>query len=282
MPDTEPSGLLTFPCHLDIPLSLGSISLNWIHCPDCGSMVRQSARQGLPNYDDQYPNQRGHYDPLVGEGKKRSLQRWLSELSIRPENEVICEVGFGAGWGLQMLHEQGAYVMGLEPIAANREHAEKLGIPAGGLFDVDPLPSLPRKPSLWLFLDSFEHVPDPSTLLVWLGQESSPTKAMVLLVSPDAGSLSRRIMGPLWPFHGPDHWVHYTLKGVKGLFGRQGFHMIRKFEPTKFLPMDLVIQYVRLAHPRLKFIIPQWFPQWRFWIRMGQMGLVFQHNESSN
>jgi hypothetical protein len=105
---------------------------------------------------------------------------------------------------------------------------------------------------------------------------------MVLLVAPDAGSLSRRIMGSLWPFHGPDHWVHYTLKGVKELFGRQGFQMVKKFEPTKFLPMNLVIQYIRLAHPRLKFIIPQRFPQWRFWIRMGQMGLLFQRNESSN
>jgi hypothetical protein len=58
--------------------------------------------------------------------------------------------------------------------------------------------------------------------------------------------------------------------------------MVKKFEPTKFLPMNLVIQYIRLAHPRLKFIIPQRFPQWRFWIRMGQMGLLFQRNESSN
>src|SRR5262249_51515942 len=149
------------------------------------------------HYGDDYPTARGHHDPEVGRCKVRTLDRWLGELGVDASGLTVCEIGFGGAACLAALQTRGAFSLGLEPVSANRSHAGSRGIPPARVFDAEPLPALPRRPDLWLFQDSFEHVPDPNRLAAWLARESAPA-ARVLLVLPDAASPSRRIMGPLW------------------------------------------------------------------------------------
>jgi hypothetical protein len=248
-----------------------------VACSLCGTRVLRSGG-APPTYDGDYCEGRHHHDPEVGACKRLSLARWLDRLSIRVESEVTCEVGFGGGWCLASIHERGGFVMGLEPIAANREHAASLGIPAERLFDATPLPSLPAKPTLWLFQDSLEHVDDPAALVRWIASESSPVRTRVLVVAPDARSASRRVMGPFWPHHTPDHRIHYTAMGIEALFAPAGFVKAAAFRPAKCVSARMVASHAALLWPALGRLRRARPPAWRIWFHLGELGLLLERH----
>ena len=234
-----------FPCHPEIAWT--SSHSGWLSCPECGTRVR-SEQSPADHYNNDYPAARGHHDPAVGRCKVRTLERWLEELRIRVAGRVVCEIGFGGAACLAALQARGATVFGLEPVAANRPHAQTLGIPSVNIFDVDPLPALPRKVDLWLMQDSFEHVPNPNEFARWMASESAPG-ARALLVAPDAESVSRKLMGPFWLHQVPDHYVHYTSAGIIAIFSRAGFHFARTFRPVKLISLAMIWNHLRLlAH----------------------------------
>jgi hypothetical protein len=266
-----------FPCHPAVALPRHTPASGWIQCPECGSLLRTVAGPA-PAYDEEYARRRHHHEASVGECKARSLERWLDRLSIRPQGETICEIGFGGGWCLQWLQDRGGFVMGLEPVLANRDHAAALGIPPERLFDAVPLPALPRKPTLWLFQDSFEHVEDPGTLVRWMASESSPEGARVLLVAPDAQAWSRRLMGRFWLHNVPDHWIHYSRRGVENIFGRGEFRVTRRFSPVKCVIAAMAFVHAGLVLAHAKQLRSRRLPAWRLWVNMGEMGLLLERH----
>jgi SAM-dependent methyltransferase len=229
-------------------------------------------------YGDDYPAARGHHDPAVGRCKVRTLERWLAAVGISPAGLTVCEIGFGGAACLAALQAQGATVFGLEPVAANRAHAQSLGVPRSQIFDADPLPVLPRKPDLWLFQDSFEHVPDPNVLLCWLARESAP-RARALLVAPDAESLSRKLMGPLWLHDVPDHRVHYSRSGIAAIFARGGFRVAAEFRPVKLVSLAMVWSHLRLLAraPAPARVDAREGPC--VWFNLGEMGLLLERDD---
>jgi hypothetical protein len=168
--------------------------------------------------------------------------------------------------------------MGLEPVLANRAHAATLGIPPERLFAAAPLPALPRKPTLWLLQDSFEHVEDPGALLRWMAGESAPAGARALLVAPDAEAWSRRLMGRFWLHSVPDHWIHYSRRGVEDIFGRGGFRRPRRFRPVKCVIPAMVFAHAGLVLAGTKRPRSRRLPGWRLWVNMGEMGLLLERH----
>jgi hypothetical protein len=264
-----------FPCHPELaPAAAGG---RWLVCPACRTRVRRDA--GAPErYGDDYPAARGHHDPAVGRCKVRTLDRWLGELGVDASRLTVCEVGFGGAACLAALRARGAFALGLEPVPANRAHAESLGIPGPCLFDAEPLPALPRAPDLWLFQDSFEHVPDPNRLTAWVARESAPA-AGILLVLPDADSWSRRLMGPLWLHDVPDHQVHYTRGGVAAIFGRAGFRIAREFRPVKLVSLAMAWSHLRLLAGAPAPARESRRDGLRVWFNLGEMGLWLERDD---
>ena len=252
--------------------------LRWLRCPVCGTLVRNDPVFASV-YGDDYPAARGHHDPAIGRCKMRTLDRWLAQLHIKIAGRVVCEIGFGGGACLTAMQAAGATVFGLEPVPANRKHAERLGIPGAHLFDVDPLPHLPCKPELWLLQDSFEHIPDPNAVACWMANQSSP-KAQVLLVAPDIKSISRRLMGPLWLHEVPDHDVHYSRAGVTAIFSRAGFRVVRSFRPVKLVSFAMVWNHLRLLSRAPVAARASKRDGIRVWFNIGEMGLVLQRDDN--
>lgn len=265
----------TFPCHpqIDRPESRD----HWLRCPTCGTLVRTEPNANYL-YENDYPATRGHHDPAVGNCKVRTLNHWLAKLDIAAAGSAACEIGFGGGACLADLQAKGATVFGLEPVPANRAHAASLGVPVDHLFDVEPLPALPHKIDLWLLQDSFEHVPDPNALVSWMARESSPA-ARVLLVAPDAESVSRKWMGPLWLHKVPDHWIHYSRRGVATIFERAGFQLVRSFRPVKLVSLAMAWNHLRVLAGSGVAARPNGGHGARVWFNMGEMGLLLQRDD---
>jgi hypothetical protein len=264
-----------FPCHPEITLPVSRS--RWLDCPACGTRVL--AGSGAYTYGNDYPATRGHHDPAIGRCKVRTLERWLKGIRIDVSGRVVCEIGFGGAACLAALQRQGATVLGLEPVPANRAHAESLGIPGAHLFDVDPLPHLPFRPSLWLLQDTFEHVPDPNALARWMTNESSEI-SQVLLVAPDAQSISRKLMGRFWLHQVPDHHIHYSQSGVASIFARARFRVVQTFRPVKLVSLAMVRNHLRvLAGATAESRSGRW-DRVHIWFNIGEMGLLLEQNDN--
>jgi hypothetical protein len=247
-----------------------------LRCGACGSFFDKGAAQAEFRYDASYPEQRGHFDSEVGALKVRSLEGWLRELGIEPNGRVVCEVGFGGGHTLRWLAERGAHACGVEAVEANLAHARALGLADVFSFSACRAP-LPRPVELWLFLDSFEHLPEPDSFLAWLA-ESSAENARVLLVAPEAGSPSERWLGALWPHRLPDHRFHWSRAGLLERFAAHGFREEARFRPTKSVSAPMVAAHLAHRFPALATLAraARALGGLRLRFNVGEMGLVLR------
>ncbi len=226
-------------------------------------------------YDASYPQRRGHGSATVGQLKVRSLKRWIAELGLNLSGLRVCEVGFGAGWTLAYLRGQARKVYGAEAISENNQSAISLGLEPSCLFDATRLPhSLPESIDLWLYQDSFEHILDPSAHLEWVARNSS-AGALALLVLPEAGSLSEKMLGGWWPHRIADHAFHWSRPGLENIWGQFGFGIIRRFHPVKCVTIGMMAAHT--AH-RLRFgLRPSLAGRGpSLWFNIGEQGLLLR------
>jgi hypothetical protein len=212
-------------------------------CGVCGSFWDLESRQATVAYDANYPAKRGHFDPRVGALKVKSLERWLRASGTRLESKHVCEVGFGGGSCLPFLAERAAKVSGIEANASAIDRVRETGVKADLLL-VQTLPArLSTSVDLWLFQDSFEHIPDPASFVDWMVTNSSAA-AEILMVLPRGDSLSQRLLGRFWPHKLPDHEFHWSRAGLVEFLARRGFTVERSFFPIKFASPQMILAHL--------------------------------------
>lgn len=247
-------------------------------CSVCGSYWDLESLAATVAYDESYPAERGHFDPRVGALKVRTLDHWVRAGQVTLDGKTVCEVGFGGGTCLPYLAARAAHVIGLEVNQSAIDRVRLAGVRAE-LLRVDPLPRLAHQVDLWLFQDSFEHIPDPATFADWMRVHSSAS-AEILLVAPRGDSLSRRLMGRFWPHKLPDHQFHWSHAGLAEFFARRGFAVRRSFFPLKFASPQMVLAHflhklgvgesLRRRLAGASFALP---------INFGEHGLVFERRD---
>jgi hypothetical protein len=209
------------------------------------------------------------------------MLRWLDACGIKLENVSACEVGFGGGFCLAEVNLRSKHAVGIEATSATIKHAEQLGIPASRLFSFDALPDyLSEKVGLWIFQDSFEHLPDPASFIDWALRNSTPA-AMMMIVCPLAGSWSERLMGQWWPHRVPDHPFHWSFNGISRFFREREFVAVRRFYPWKLISIDTIVRHLMVldALPtRTSFAGRASAATQRLWFpfNFGEMGLLLQ------
>ncbi len=239
-------------------------------CIQCGTIWVPS-RCGY-TYDDTYPEQRAHHDAVVLRCKQVTLDGWARRTGVKLPGRQVLEVGFGGGATLEWLQGQGAVVSGQEPVAANRDAAVRLGIPAANLA-ADLAAFQGRRFDLLVYLDSFEHLPDPAAHLALLasltGQESQ-----ALVVLPVADSFSRRLLGSAWPHDIADHWVFYSTGGLAELWRRSGWRVAQRFYPWKYVS---ALTLARHWHNKTGMAVPlNGLANTGVWLNFGERGLLFE------
>lgn len=244
-------------------------------CPVCGSYWDVDSCAARVVYDAQYPEQRGHYDPVVGALKVRTLARWLRQGGIELSGLRVCEVGFGGGACLSFMADRARSVVGLEVNASAVERVRSIE-PRAELLLVDQLPARLSPPvDLWLFQDSFEHIPNPAEFIGWL-RDSSASNARVLAVLPRGDSLSNRLLGRAWPHKLPDHEFHWSRAGVVDFMTRRGFAIERDFYPIKFAAPAMFVAHARHKLGMRPARRRQGAARLALPVNFGEMGLVFR------
>jgi hypothetical protein len=93
-----------------------------------------------------------------------------------------------------------------------------------------------------------------------------------MLILPRGDSFSRRVMGKYWIHNIPEHWIHYSQKGLIKLWGEYGWKPIQTFYPLKTINLSTVSNHLKIMKlPHLKISNSFSFP-----FNFGEMGLVFK------
>lgn len=255
-----------------------------IQCNSCDSFWDLKTIRNKDSYDSDYPTTRSHLDSDIGKLKQQTLAHFLKISKTSVRDKCVCEVGFGGGQTLSLLDSYGAsIIMGIEAIKSNIENAVNLGIPKGGLFQYEMLPAeLPHKVDLWIFLDSFEHLPSPWDFMKWLLKNTS-AKGQLLLVAPRADSISAKLMGGFWPHRIPDHRFHWSSKGIDDFCLEFGFSLKTNFYPAKAVSSKMLFTHLFVKTQNKIFRgLAKWTPLMQLKFNVGQMGKVFERVTLSN
>lgn len=241
----------------------------FLHCLECGTAWVPERRDY--EYDNSYPADRAHDDGFVAGCKLRTFEYWSQQLDAPFIGQRVLEVGFGGGLTLAWMRSQGAEVHGVEPVGANRAAAIRAGIPRSNikasLADFEG-----HQFDLALYLNSFNHEVEPAAHLATLNRLTRPG-SRALLVLPVADSRSRRVLGPLWPHDIKDHWVFYSMDGLKRLWEHHGWKLVSKFHPSKCISASTIVRHWKL---KTGIPLPGAPDHPAIWMNFGERGVIFE------
>jgi SAM-dependent methyltransferase len=145
-------------------------------------------------------------------GRYRFAGQWLRSSSSRPR---VLDMACGSGFGLQILAEAGASVVGADLDALALREAQRVA-PHAALVRCDAarLPFAADAFDLITSFETLEHVPDPRGLIQELRRVLRPGARLVL-------STPNRDFGPTWLHTGnPFHLQEFTAAELRALLGQ--------------------------------------------------------------
>lgn len=225
-------------------------------CPKCGFMQCDGMHDSINFYETLEDPEYEAGRPLRLQQAKAILKTVIQATALQHRGRLL-DVGAGSGILVEAASDMGFDAEGVEPsnwlqarAVANgcRVHAGVLPHPAvSGLFDVVTM------------IDVIEHVDDPRALLRF---SSSLVKrgGVVVIITPDAGSILARLMG--W------RWWHYRIAHV-GYFTRRNLELACQLEALKVVAVSRPGWVFSMAYllTRLDNYLPAWLlPRERAWM----------------
>ncbi|NUQ62881.1 MAG: class I SAM-dependent methyltransferase [Pirellulales bacterium] len=193
-------------------------------------------------------------DPAYEETQEsRATQmEWLLKRAARlcPSARTVLDIGAGAGLLVNLARRAGYDAVGVEPSrwlvdAARRLHQVEL-LP--GTF---PHPALgDRQFDLIFLVDVIEHVANPLELLHACRDSLTP-EGMILLVTPDIGSLTARCLGHRWWHLRLAHVGYFDRQSLLRLVDRCRLEVVHSCRPTWYFRLKYVaerlVQYLPIG-----------------------------------
>jgi 2-polyprenyl-3-methyl-5-hydroxy-6-metoxy-1,4-benzoquinol methylase len=159
------------------------------------------------------------------EGRGRNFSTILKRLRpfVSP-GSLLLDIGAASGIFLNLARKAGYRVTGIEPSAALVADAERLyGLK---LFcgTVEQF-AAGEKFAVITVLDVLEHVTDPGALLAVLNGLLAPG-GLLVIVTPDIGSLAARAMGGRWWHYRVAHVNFFNRRSLRWLLQKNGFSIV--------------------------------------------------------
>jgi 2-polyprenyl-3-methyl-5-hydroxy-6-metoxy-1,4-benzoquinol methylase len=159
------------------------------------------------------------------EGRGRNFSAILKRLRpFAPAESRLLDVGAASGIFLNLARNAGYRVTGIEPSAALVADAERL---YGLKLFCGTVEQFTAKEKFRVItvLDVLEHVTDPGAFLKVLNGFLAPG-GMLVIVTPDGGSLAARIMGGRWWHYRVAHLNFFNRRSLAWLLGKHDFEIV--------------------------------------------------------
>ena len=240
------------------PRSFGELRVvSFVRCRACGS-VYHAAGPGWQRiaqiYQAEYHNARGHTgDPHVELVKRLTVLRYLQELErLGSPGGRLLEVGCSTGVGLETAAAAGWEVEGVELSEASAALArERQGVRAVHAGRLEETSLDEGAYDVVVLFDVIEHIDPPSAALAHLRRLLRP-KGLLLMVTPDAGSVSARLMGARWPHLLVEHVVLFSRRGMRTALQEAGFDIEQLRFAWKYVNLNMLVRHATI-HPHVSF-----------------------------
>ncbi|MCX7016335.1 MAG: methyltransferase domain-containing protein [Candidatus Sumerlaeota bacterium] len=180
--------------------------------------------------------------------KMGSFRRWLGALGAFPPGARALDCGAATGYLMEVARERGMEPYGIEiSDFGAAEIARKFGADRifAGPFEEARFPSVgDGEFHAVLMCDFLEHVRDPLAALRKAHQWLAPG-GRILIVTPNADSWSRRLMGRYWLHYKPEHLFYLARRSLALLLAEAGFNSIEIAPAWKTMTLKYLIHQFR-------------------------------------
>jgi 2-polyprenyl-3-methyl-5-hydroxy-6-metoxy-1,4-benzoquinol methylase len=198
------------------------------------------------------------YGELVDEGylessetRRIQMRKMLARLQRIHPGRTLLDVGCAAGLLVEEAMSLGFEAVGVEPSHSLAEQAQQRGLPV--LHGVLPCQELAGKRfDIVCLVDVIEHVADPVSLLKLSAEQMAPGGAM-LVVTPDIGSVTAKLLGEKWWHLRVAHVGYFDRRTMARAAQAAGLRVASAFRPWWFFPASYLVERIRKYMP---------FPSW--------------------
>ena len=225
----------------------------YLRCAACACVYlaapeRAPAAEGV--YTADYIADRGHdaVGSSLTDAKEATARHYLALLEQHLSPGRLLEVGCSTGLALRVAAARGWQVHGVEVNraavdVANRVLGREAVVP--GPLTADMFPG--QQFDAVVLFDVIEHITTPDEFLDLLAPKVVPG-GVVLLVTPNADSLSASLLRARWPHLMLEHVILYSLPALRALLARHALDVIRSGWAVKFANTELVRRHFA-CHP---------------------------------
>lgn len=224
-----------------------------VRCRDCGldylsPRLTEPAMRVRYESGDYYEGGAAGYDSYLAQepALRATFSRVLTNLVAAGfTGGDLLEIGSGYGFFLDEARDTFRTMTGTElsEEAAAGARSRGLNVLTGGL---DELPAAARFDCIFSG-HVIEHVYEPHEFMARLVSLLRPGGVMVL-GTPDGGSVWRRLMGASWPSYKlPEHVAFYSRGTLSRLLGEAGLVDVQPFSYPHAFPLSLILQRLGLG-----------------------------------
>jgi 2-polyprenyl-3-methyl-5-hydroxy-6-metoxy-1,4-benzoquinol methylase len=199
-----------------------------LRCSTCGLIYLKDYRRDRSHlYRGDYAVWGAEGDDVVASSKRETFREQLGALADvePPAGRTLLDVGTGSGYLLDAAAGLGYDAHGIEPAASAAARAERRhpGKVIAGTLGDDTYPE--RSFDAMAMTDVIEHVADPRALLR-SAAKTLKDGGLLLVVTPDTDSWTRRLLGPRWFQYKDEHVTYWNRRTLARALGEAGFETV--------------------------------------------------------
>jgi len=201
-----------------------------VRCVDCGMV-------SLPLHDLAPVAYEDAADPYYLEQADQRIVNAHRLLDMVPRGGRLLEIGCASGFLLLAARERGFATQGVEMSAWASAHAREqygLDVRSGRLEDLN-LPAATY--DVVVLADVIEHLHDPRRTIQHIHRVLRPG-GVLLLLTPDVGSLTARVLGRRWWGLLDDHYFYFSRATLRRLLTDEGFAIERITALGRVFPLS--------------------------------------------
>jgi SAM-dependent methyltransferase len=206
-------------------------------CERCGFLQCMDAEDVIPQYEEMSD---GLY-VATSEARTRQMQSLLRTVGKFKQKGRFLDVGAGIGLLVEEARKLGFDAEGVEPSRALQAAAAANNLPVH--LGVIPSPEIAGPYDIVSAIDVIEHVDKPLDMLAAIRDLLAPD-GIGVLVTPDVGSITARVMRRKWWHFRPAHIGYFDRHTIGLSLERAGLAPVSIERPTWYLPMDYLVSRV--------------------------------------
>jgi SAM-dependent methyltransferase len=216
-------------------------TLSLVRCLDCGFLFADD-----PATVDLGELYAALDDPAYEEGADARVRQlaWLVALcrSEQPGARTLLDVGAASGLLVEEAARHGLTAVGIEPSRTLSQSARDRGVNV--LPGTLPHPELAHRTfDIVTLVDVVEHVTDPVALCRAAADRLS-ADGLLVVVTPDAGSVAARVFGRLWWHFRVAHVGYFSEKSFSRAAARAGLSVVESRRALWFFPVHYLLARV--------------------------------------